>query len=209
MRHLATHHQGSVVNVAIVDNGGANMNSLVFALQRLGVTPSLCSDIDALDAASHIILPGVGHARDSMHRLQKYALDDYIRDTKKPVLGICLGMQLFYHHSEEGATPCLDLVPGTVRKLVATERSPVPHMGWNQIHFRHVHPLLDNIETNSYMYFVHSYAAPVNEWTTGATQYEQDLSAITIRDNFMGVQFHPERSGDNGAILLSNFLKIS
>lgn len=197
------------MNLAIVDNGGANMNSLIFALQRLGVTPALTASFDELDRATHIILPGVGHAKDSMSRLRRDALVPWIRATRKPVLGICLGMQLLYHHSEEGDTPCLDLVPGTVTKLPATPRSPSPHMGWNQIEFERTHPLLRDIPDNSYMYFVHSYAAPVNAWTLASTDYEKPLAAITVKDNFMGVQFHPERSGPTGARLLDNFMGMT
>lgn len=197
------------MNLAIVDNGGANMNSLIFALERLGVTPVLTASCNVLDKASHVILPGVGHASDSMTRLHQDSLAPWLQGTRKPVLGICLGMQLLYGHSEEGDTPCLDLVPGTVRKLEATATSPSPHMGWNQIEFDASHPLLKNIANKSYLYFVHSYAAPVNDCTLAFTEYEQPLSAVTVRNNFMGVQFHPERSGPTGATILGNFLSMS
>ena len=198
-----------MADVVIIHNGGANLASLQYALERLGAEAPVSSDPAEISRAKRIILPGVGSATDAMQRLRSAGIADLMPKLTQPVLGICLGMQLLFEHSEEGETPCLGVLPGTVKLLEAAERRPVPHMGWNQLAFLRDDPLLTGIEQNDYAYFVHSYAAPVSDVTVSKTEYGQPLSAIVRRGNFWGTQFHPERSGRTGARILSNFLKLT
>jgi len=195
--------------VVIIENGGANTASLRHALERLAVAPDLTSDAAAIRAASHVILPGVGAARDAMSRLRARGLDDLIPRLTQPVLGICLGMQLLYESSEEGATPCLGVIRGTARRLVALPGRPVPHMGWNQLTPTASAALLEGIESGAHAYFVHSYALPIGAETIASTDYGDEFSAVIARDNFFGMQFHPERSAHTGARLLENFLALT
>ncbi len=195
--------------MVVIENGGANTASLRHALERLAVASDLSSDAAAIRAASHVILPGVGAASDAMSRLRARGLDDLIPRLTQPVLGICLGMQLLYESSEEGATPCLGVIRGTARRLVALPGRPVPHMGWNQLTPTASAPLLEGIESGAHAYFVHSYALPVGTETIASTRYGDELSAVIARDNFFGTQFHPERSAHTGARLLENFLALT
>ena len=195
--------------MVIIENGGANTASLRHALERLAVAPDLTSDAAAIRAASHVILPGVGAARDAMSRLRARGLDDLIPRLTQPVLGICLGMQLLYESSEEGATPCLGVIRGTARRLVALPGRPVPHMGWNQLTPTASAALLEGIESGAHAYFVHSYALPIGAETIASTDYGDEFSAVIARDNFFGMQFHPERSAHTGARLLENFLALT
>lgn len=192
----------------IIDSGGANLASLQFALERLGVAAEVISDPGSLSAATHVILPGVGSAPDAMQRLRSHGLADAIPRLRQPVLGICLGMQLLFERSEEGDTPCLGVIPGTVQRLQAAPGRPVPHMGWNQLTLRQQDPILKGLAESEYVYFVHSYGVPPGEATLATTTYGVDLSAIVRRGNFWGAQFHPERSGPTGARVLANFLEL-
>lgn len=194
--------------VAIIDSGGANIASLELAMERLGVPAELTTDPQKLRAASHVILPGVGAAADCMGRLQKAGLVETIRDLKQPVLGICVGMQLLFDSSEEGDVRCLGLLPGRVRRLPDRDNLPVPHMGWNQLEFDAKTPLLNDIRPGDYVYFVHSYAAPVSELTLATTHYGEPFAAVVHRGNVYGAQFHPERSARIGAQLLRNFVQL-
>lgn len=194
--------------VVIIENGGANTASLRHALERLAVAPEMASDADCIRAASHVILPGVGAASDAMSRLRARGLDVLIPQLTQPVLGICLGMQLLYESSEEGPTPCLGVIPGVARRLVASPARPVPHMGWNQLMPMTSAPLMAGIESGEHVYFVHSFALPVGSETLAATHYGEEFAAVIGRDNFFGTQFHPERSGRTGARLLRNFLAL-
>jgi imidazole glycerol-phosphate synthase subunit HisH len=194
--------------VAIVPSGGANIASLQFALERLGVAAQLLEDPRELADASHVILPGVGAARDSMARLQRSGFAGVLPEVTQPVLGICLGMQLLYEWSEEGDTPCLGVVPGRVARVAARAGLAVPHMGWNQLRPAVESPLLAGIAAGDYAYFVHSYAAPLTEHTVASTDYAAPFTAIVSAGNFHGVQFHPERSATVGATLLRNFLNL-
>ncbi|MEM7084226.1 MAG: imidazole glycerol phosphate synthase subunit HisH [Pseudomonadota bacterium] len=196
-------------SLAIVNNGGANMNSLLYALERLNIEAVLTADADTIRNASHVILPGVGHARDSMLRLMEHDLATTLRTLTQPVLGICLGMQLLFERSDEGNTSCLGVVAGTVETLPGSVEQPSPHMGWNQIHFNQPHPLFTRIDSGTYFYFVHGYTAEVNSHTLAQTHYGRAFASVAGRDNFIGVQFHPERSGDAGAQLLTNFLQMT
>ena len=194
--------------VIIIDSGGANLASLQFALERLGVRARVSSDAAEIQNAARLILPGVGSARDAMQRLEGARLIEPLRGFRRPVLGICLGMQLLFQLSAEGSTPCLGVLGGTVERLQARAGLPVPHMGWNQLVLRAPDPLLEGMTSGEYVYFVHSYAAPPSRATLATTEYGIEVSAVVRSGNFWGTQFHPERSGPIGARLLGNFLRI-
>jgi len=202
-----------VTDVAIIDNGGANVASLRFALQRLGATSHLTSNPRELRAAGRVILPGVGAAADAMARLQALELVDLIPQLRQPVLGICLGMQLLFAGSEEGTdgedTECLGILAERVARLQNRPDLPVPHMGWNQLAMTAESPLLTGLQDGDYVYFVHSYAAPIGPWTLATTDYGGEFSAAVRHENFHGVQFHPERSAQAGSRVLANFLGMS
>jgi glutamine amidotransferase len=197
-----------MTRLAIIDSGGANIASLQFAVQRLGIESDLTTNPARLRAASHVLLPGVGAAADCMGRLHSAGLVATIRELKQPVLGICVGMQLLFESSEEGDVACLGVLPGRVRRFNGRNGLPVPHMGWNQLEFERGSPLLKDIARGDYVYFVHSFAAPVSELTLARTQYGDEFAAIVQRDNIYGAQFHPERSAKVGAQLLQNFLQL-
>ena len=194
--------------LAIVDSGGANIASVRFALERLGVQSELTADPAVIRAAERVILPGVGSAPEGMKRLQAKGLVECVRDLKQPVLGICLGMQLLFESSEEGETPSLGLVPGRVALLPESPGVTVPHMGWNTLAIRGSTPLLRGFDAATRFYFVHSYAGPVNEFTLASCEHGTAFAAVVQRNNFWGVQFHPERSSSAGAKLLKNFLEM-
>jgi glutamine amidotransferase len=192
----------------IIDSGGANLASLQYALERLGVQAPVTTVPEEISAASHVILPGVGSAPDAMRRLQNAGIANVLPRLEQPVLGICLGMQLLFARSEEGDTNCLGAIAGSVQRLQAQPGLPVPHMGWNQLAIRQRDPLLAGVPENEYVYFVHSYAAAVSDSTIATTNYGTDVTAVVRRKNFCGTQFHPERSGPAGARILANFLGI-
>lgn len=194
--------------VVIIENGGANIASLRFALERLDCVPAVTSDAGLVREATHVILPGVGAAADGMARLLTRRLDKVILTLAQPVLGICLGMQLLYEASEEGAAPCLGAIPGTAKRFAPAPGRPVPHMGWNRLQRRRDCDLLDGIDENAYAYFAHSYALPVGGETLATAEYGGEFSAVVAHRNFYGAQFHPERSGRAGAALLKNFLAL-
>ena len=193
--------------LAIVDSGGANIASVRFALERLGVRSELTADPAVIRAAERVILPGVGSAVEGMKRLQAKGLVDCVRGLKQPVLGVCLGMQLLFESSEEGPTQTLGLIPGVVALLPDSPGIQVPHMGWNTLLTGKEVPLLDGIAQDARFYFVHSYAGPVNAFTLASCDHGTPFAAMVQRDNFSGVQFHPERSGPAGARLLQNFVE--
>ncbi|HVT72465.1 MAG TPA: imidazole glycerol phosphate synthase subunit HisH [Lacunisphaera sp.] len=193
--------------LAMVDSGGANIASVRFALERLGVRSELTADPAVIRAAERVILPGVGSAAEGMKRLQARGLVDCVRQLTQPVLGVCLGMQLLFEASEEGPTPTLGLIPGRVALLPDSPGIQVPHMGWNTLHADRRPGLLDGIGPDARFYFVHSFAAPVNEFTLARCTHGTTFAAIVQRGNFSGVQFHPERSGPAGARLLQNFVE--
>jgi glutamine amidotransferase len=198
-----------VTDVAIIANGGANIASLQFALDRLGASSRLTADAGELRRAPRIILPGVGAAADAMGRLAALGLVDVIPSLTQPVLGICLGMQLLFDASEEGDTRCLGILPGRVARFPDRAGLPVPHMGWNRVQPCAPTPLLRAADAEPYMYFVHSYAAPVGPWTVATTDYGGEFSALVSGRNFHGAQFHPERSSRAGQALLARFLELT
>jgi imidazole glycerol-phosphate synthase subunit HisH len=193
---------------AVIVDSGANLASLQYAFERLGARARVSQDPLTIASASHIVLPGVGAASDAMERLRRAGVVGPLTLLTQPVLGICLGMQLLFRNSEEGPTECLGLLADTVRRLEAAPGRPVPHMGWNQLEGRREDPLLEGIPPREYVYFVHSYAAPVSQHTLASTDYGMPLSAVVRRGNFWGTQFHPERSGRAGARVLANFLRL-
>ncbi len=196
--------------IAIIDSGGANIASVRFALERLGVDSVLTADPAVISAAEQVILPGVGAAPVAMAQLARAGLVECIRGLTQPVLGICLGMQLLFERSEEGDTPLLGLVGGTCGAFDPGMGLTVPHMGWNRLlpQGEGRHPLLSGVEDGAHVYFVHSYAAPVSADTVASCSYGVDFTALVARGNFMGAQFHPERSGPVGARILGNFLAL-
>jgi glutamine amidotransferase len=197
-----------MTDVAIIDSGGANIASLQFALQRLGVESRLTRARDELLRASHVILPGVGSAADAMTRLAGYGLTEFVPRLTQPVLGICLGMQLLFEDSDEGDARCLGIIPGRARRFESVPGRPVPHMGWNQLEVTQRTPLSEQLRGGDYVYFVHSYALPAGRYTTATCDYGTRFSAMVQRDNFHGVQFHPERSSRTGANILRGFLGL-
>ena len=197
--------------IAIIDSGGANIASVTFALERCGVTATLTTDAEMIAWADKVILPGVGAAPVAMAQLQKAGLVDCIRGLTQPVLGICLGMQLLFERSEEGDTALLGLIPGTVGAFRPAPGLSIPHMGWNRLlptAGAAANPLLKGIDDGAHVYFVHSYFAPVSGDTVAACRYGADFTALVAHGNFMGAQFHPERSGPIGARILQNFLEL-
>jgi glutamine amidotransferase len=196
--------------IVIVNTGCANISSVKFALERLGTQVTVSDDIQVIQAADKVFLPGVGSANAAMASVEKKQLVSCIQGLTQPVLGICLGMQLMVEKSEESLgdnTPCLGLIPGQVKRLQVGDLR-LPHMGWNTVAPVADAPLFKGIDTGSYFYFVHSFAVAVSEFTMAICQYGMDFSAGIHKDNFFGVQFHPERSSDAGAQLLKNFIDL-
>jgi glutamine amidotransferase len=196
------------MSVVLVVAGGTYIGSVRYALQRLGVDAALTSDAAAIRAADKVILPGVGAAGPGMARLRELGLVEVLRALTQPVLGVCLGMQLLCEDSEEGDTDCLRLIPAPVRRFTEAPGLRVPHMGWNRVTAQRAHPLLTGLCDDEQAYFVHSYAVPIGDWTLASCDYGSPFSAMIARDNFHGMQFHPERSAAVGAKLLQNFLRL-
>lgn len=192
--------------IAIIDSGGANIASLLFALERLGRSAELTTDADLIKSADRVLLPGVGAAKDAMDRLTDANLIDVIRKLAQPVLGICLGMQLLLDGSEEEDVECLGIVPGVAKRLPRSPDWPVPNMGWCATRKTTDHTLLNEIDDGSHFYYLHSYALPISAHTLATAQHAEPFSAAIARDNFAAAQFHPERSSAAGARLLQNFL---
>ncbi len=195
--------------VAIIDGGGANIASLLFALERLGYAGRLTSDHAEIRAAERVILPGVGAALAAMDKLRSKGLDELIPTLSQPLLGICLGMQLLFDGSEEDDAACLGIIEGRARRFDPAPGRPVPHMGWNRVAKTRNARLLDGIPDGAHFYFVHSYAVDMVSTTTGCTDYGRTFTSVVRKGNFMGAQFHPERSGRYGAQLLDNFLRLT
>ncbi|MGB0525701.1 MAG: imidazole glycerol phosphate synthase subunit HisH [Flammeovirgaceae bacterium] len=193
------------MKLAIVKYNAGNIRSVIFALQRLGIEPILTDDHDELRSADKVIFPGVGEASTTMNHLKARKLNELIPSLKQPVFGICVGMQLLCKHSEENDTDCMGVFDIHVKKFEGDLK--IPHIGWNSI--QHVKsPLFQYINSNDYVYYVHSYYAEMSDDTVAETEYMVPFSAGLHKDNFYAVQFHPEKSGDVGAKILEGFLNL-
>ena len=216
--------QNSQSNNVIVDTGCANLSSVKFAIQRLGFSVTITDDIELIKRADKVIFPGVGSAKHAMANIVEKGLVDTLQNLTQPVLGFCLGMQLMTESSTEGlssteeisdakenanknVTKCLGVIPTVVEPLDA-KGNRLPHMGWNTLTQVVNHPVLEGINVNDYFYFVHSFAAPISEYTIASCQYGTEFSAVIAKDNFIGCQFHPERSSALGSKIIKNFLNL-
>jgi glutamine amidotransferase len=195
-------------NPIIIGCCGANLASLTFAFSRLGIDAPISEDPERVRRASHVVLPGVGAAAHAMGQLEKAGFVDLVPTLTQPVLGICLGMQLLFAASEEEETPCLDIIPAQVHRFPNLADLPIPHTGWNEVELSTPSRLLDGVGDGGYAYFVHSYAAPVGDYTRATADYGGKFSAVVEHGNFFGTQFHPERSAALGAQILGNFVRL-
>lgn len=196
------------MNVVILDTGCANLASVTYAVRRLGYDPVVSRDAEVVLHADKLFLPGVGTAQAAMDQLTTRDLIPLIKACTQPVLGICLGMQLLGSASDEnGGIDTLNIIPSAVKKM-QDRGLPLPHMGWNQVTPQAGHRLFQGIDEGAYFYFVHGYAMPVCTHTIAQAEYGEAFTAAVQKDNFYGVQFHPERSGAAGAQLLKNFLEM-
>lgn len=196
--------------IAIVKYNAGNVQSVLYALQRLGINAIVTDDADEILKAKKVIFPGVGNAASAMEYLRERELDKLIISLKQPVLGICLGLQLMCSFSEEGNTSCFGIFDTAVRKFDNKNRDSnfkIPHIGWSQV-YRLSSPLMEGVNENSYFYFVHSFYAELSGDTIATSDYILPFSAALQKKNFYGVQFHAEKSADVGERILSNFLKI-
>lgn len=198
------------MSLVIVDTGCANLSSVAFAFDRLGEDAVISNDPAIIKAASHVIIPGVGAAPFAMEKITAKGLVPVLQSLTQPVMGICLGMQLLFETLYEGGTVTkgLGLIRGHVTRL-DTHGQPAPHMGWNSLDFSAAHPLLKDVASGDYAYFVHSFAADVSNATLASATYGATFTAIVGHKNIYGCQFHPERSSQTGARILKNFLDIS
>lgn len=194
------------MNVVLVDSGGANIGSVRYALQRLGVEAPLTCDAETIRRADRVILPGVGAAAPAMARLREAGLVKVLRGLSQPVLGVCLGMQLLCMHSEEGDVDCLGLIDASVQRFQDNDGLRVPHMGWSEVKACAEHPLFAGDAREGWAYFVHGYRVPVCAAALATCDYGTAFSAAVGQGNFMGVQYHPERSAALGMAVLANFL---
>ena len=195
--------------IAIIDVTGNNLTSLTNAIQRLGFDYAMTHSAETIKRASHVILPGVGAAGPAMQALREHGLIPLLSQLTQPLLGICLGMQLLFEHSEEGSVACLGLIPGVIQRLPCAHDFPVPHMGWNRLQWCSHSSLRQGLDDSGYVYFVHSYALLSNEHAVARCQYSDEFSAIIQKDNIYGMQFHPEKSAATGLKLLNNFLEVA
>ena len=193
------------MNVAIIDYDAGNVQSLKFALDKLGVNSILTKDRELISKSDKVIFPGQGAAKNAMNKLHINDLVDLIPKLKQPVLGICLGMQLLFEKTEEGNVNGLGIIKGYVKKF--SEKVKVPQMGWNTLENLES-KLFNNINEGEYMYLVHSYYVPIVPETIGVSEYDLKYSVAVKKNNFYGVQFHPEKSSFSGNKLLNNFLKL-
>jgi len=196
------------MNIAIVKYNAGNIYSVDHALRRLGVNAVVTADKELLSKADKVIFPGVGEATTTMQHLKSTGLDKLIVDLKQPVLGICLGMQLMCSHSEEGDVDCLNIFPAEVKRFYPTKHEDkVPHMGWNTIG-NLKGDLYKGFTKEEFVYFVHSFYVPTNEFTVATTDYILPFSASLQKDNYYATQFHPEKSGKVGERILENFINL-
>ncbi len=202
------------MKIAIIKYNAGNVQSVLYALQRLGINASVTDDPEEILKADKVIFPGVGNASSAMDYLKEKELDKLITSLQQPVLGICLGLQLLCNYSEEGNTKCLGIFNVDVKKFddsVYQNKNlvpvKIPHMGWNTI-YNLSSPLFKRVEEKAFVYFVHSYYAGLSTETIATTDYIQPFSAAVHKDNFYGVQFHVEKSAEVGQTILSNFINL-
>jgi glutamine amidotransferase len=195
------------MNLAIIKYNAGNIQSVLYALERIGVQAEVTDDHEKIRSADKVIFPGVGEASSAMNSLRENDLDKLIKELRQPVLGICVGMQLLCRHSEENDTDCLGIVPVSVKKFNSAASLKVPQIGWNAI-YELKSPLFENIPDQSFIYNVHSYYAENSRYTIAKCNYGLEYAAAVQKDNFYGVQFHTEKSAEVGERILSNFLKI-
>lgn len=193
------------MKLAIVKYNAGNIQSVIYALNRLGIEPVLTDDVEELKSADKILFPGQGEAGNTMRYLREHGLDKVIKDLKQPVFGICVGQQLLCTHSEESNTDCLGIIPAMVKKFPPQDK--VPQIGWNTISDLKS-PLFKGVPENSYVYFVHSYYVESNPYQIGSTDYVLPYACALQKDNFYAVQFHPEKSSDVGSRILQNFIEL-
>lgn len=198
------------MSLVIVDTGCANLSSVAFAFERLGVAAVISDTPETITKAERVIIPGVGAAPFALRKIKDKNLTPVLKSLTQPVMGICLGMQLLFETLSEGgeAMEGLGMVPGHVGRL-DTNGQPAPHMGWNTLNITQENLLLKGISSTDYAYFVHSFAAPVSDVTLASSQYGTAFSAVIGHKNVYGCQFHPERSSRTGAKILTNFLDLT
>ncbi|QFQ31952.1 imidazole glycerol phosphate synthase subunit HisH [Buchnera aphidicola] len=197
------------MTIVILNTGCANLTSIKIAIKKLGYTSQITSDPYLLLKSKKLIIPGVGTASAVMKILHEKNLVSFIKNMKQPVLGICLGMQIFCQFSEEcNGTKTIGILNNDSAVLLKSSNLPLPHIGWNYINIKKKHLLFKNIQKDSRFYFVHSYIVPVGKYTLSTSDYGVSFSSVIQKNNFFGVQFHPEKSGDIGSQLLKNFLEI-
>lgn len=197
------------MQVAVIKYNAGNVQSVLYALERLGVDAVLTDDFDTIQKADKVIFPGQGEASTAMRYLKEKKLDLLIPQLRQPFFGVCLGQQLLCEYSEENDTPCLGVFPVKVKRFIpeSHEEFKVPHVGWNNL-LDLKHPLLDGLDETAFVYYVHSYFCELSDFTIAKTHYIHDFAALMHRDNFYAMQAHPEKSGKVGERILENFLRI-
>ena len=193
--------------IAIIDYKMGNLRSVENALHRLGAEFEVTADADKIVRADRVLLPGVGNAAEAMHNLRQAGLPEVIKSLRRPVLGICVGMQVMCRHSDEGDAECMGIFDARVKRLTPTPTEKVPHVCWNQIGNLEK-KLFTDIKSGSFVYFVHSYCAELCPDTIATTRHGLLFSSALKYENFYGTQFHPEKSGDTGEQIIKNFLQL-
>ena len=198
------------MKVVLIKYNAGNVQSVLYALERLGVEAELTDEVEKIRAADRVIFPGQGEASSAMAYLKERKLDQVIQEIKQPFLGVCLGLQLLCTHSEENDTDCLGIFPVKVKRFITSAggQEKVPHVGWNSLENLVKNPLLKDLPDPKFMYYVHSYYAELGEHTLATTTYIHDFTAILHRDNYWAIQAHPEKSSTLGEKLLENFLAL-
>ena len=189
------------MNIGIIDCGGANLNSIYYSFKRLGINAIISNSVNELSEMNAYVLPGVGSADVVMNTLRKRDLINFIKCTKKPILGICIGMQILFDYSEENQTRCLGIIDGNIEKFNVNDGVNVPQMGWNKVECD------ADKNLNGYYYFANSYFNKDSKFTIGYSSYGKKFSSIIKKDNILGCQFHPEKSSKAGERFLTYFIK--
>ena len=195
------------MKIAIIKYNAGNVASVMYALDRIGMNYSWTDEEEEIRTADKVIFPGVGEASTAMAYLKEKGLDTLIKGLKQPVLATCIGMQLLCKHSEEGNVDCIGVFDVEVKKFISKDLK-IPHVGWNSITSKGDNPLMKGLKEEEFVYFVHSFYAPVNSYTTAVCEYVQPFSAMLQKDNFYAAQFHAEISGKAGEQILKNFLAL-